>query len=128
MGLNTKVGTARFVRNLTQRLGTWGLGSQTGPLLKPLVSAVANERSMVVRKAYAAAAAAVVAKASSKRQEKFVGDAIEMYGAVGGEGIEGGNPDNMRLAGGLLLGELLRASPDVFQQFATQVSKGFAGR
>ena len=69
MGLNTKAGVARFIKTLAARLGP-DLKPQVPVLLKSLVSAVTNERSSGVRKAYAAAAATVVLLASEKRRDK----------------------------------------------------------
>lgn len=69
VGLNTKAGTARFIRTLTSRLGA-DLQPAAPPLLKALVAAVTNERSSGVRKAYAAAAAEVVLLTGEKRRDK----------------------------------------------------------
>lgn len=82
MGLNTKAGTARFVKGLAARLGQ-DLKPAAPTLLKPLVAAVSNESSGQVKKAYAAAAAALAVRCvGDKRQEKFVSDALASYGAA----------------------------------------------
>eukprot|EP00775_Hariotina_reticulata_P014281 gene14281-14431_t len=152
VGLNSKVGTARFIKALAARLRQ-ELKSADGkaaalPLLKALQAAVAAESSSSVKRAYAAAAAALVVHCvSDKRQEKFITDALDSYGAVvvavepvaagggsgggGGGNGGGGEPmslddcsssrdDAVRQAGGLLLRELLRESPDTFARHASQ--------
>lgn len=151
VGLNTKAGTARFIKGLAARLGP-DLKPAAPTLLKPLVAAVTSESSGQVKKAYAAAAAALAVRSvGDKRQEKFVTDAVAAYGAVavpleavaiaanGGQqqqqqpsgggvapmtGVESsssGGDDSSRQAGGLLLRELLRESGDTFSKYASQV-------
>lgn len=150
VGLNTKAGTARFIKGLATRLGP-DLRPAAPALLKPLLSAVANESSGQVKKAYAAAAAALAVRCvGDKRQEKFVTDAVAAYGAVpvvvqavriepgqqqqqqgvpmSGVESSGGGDDSSRQAGGLLLRELLRESGDTFGKYASQVCAGRAGR
>jgi len=82
VGLNTKAGTARFIKGLAARLGP-DLKPAALTLLKPLVAAVTSESSGQVKKAYAAAAAALAVRSvGEKRQEKFVTDAVAAYGAI----------------------------------------------
>jgi hypothetical protein len=156
VGLNTKVGTARFIKALASRLrqdlrGPDGKAA-AAPLLKALQAAVAAESSSNVKRSYAAAAAALVAHCvSDKRQEKFITDALDSYGAVvvtveavgpaGGtaaaaaaaaepmsvDDSSSSRDDAARQAGGLLLRELLRESPDTFGRHASQVSGGVGG-
>ncbi|KAG2487332.1 hypothetical protein HYH03_014048 [Edaphochlamys debaryana] len=126
VGLNTKVGTARFIRSMATRPGALGGGggpggpepllrAHAGPLLRALSNAVRNtERSGTVRKAYASAAAAVVRHAGDKRADKFVMESLAWYT----------NPDadvDSRLSGGLLLRELLRSAPDLVRPHDAQV-------
>jgi hypothetical protein len=99
-------------------------------LLKALRAAVAAERSPGVRKAYASAAAAIAAHGGSeKRLSKFVGDALASYGATtAGEGGDGENgssnaDEGQRLAGALLLRELMRSAPDGFNRHASEVGR-----
>jgi hypothetical protein len=147
VGLNTKAGTARFIKGLAARLGQ-DLKPAAPTLLKPLVSAVASEGSGQVKKAYAAAAAALAVRCvGDKRQEKFITDALAAYGAIPvelqpvdvatgvqrqqGSAVEAapmtgvqsssGGDDSSRQAGGLLLRELLRESADTFAKYASQV-------
>lgn len=141
VGLNSKVGTANFIRGLAGRLGQ-DLRAAAPTLLKPLVSGVAREHSAPVKRAYAAAAAALAARCcSDKRRDKFVSDAVASYGAAEvqlqpwrpGEGAAAaaapmavdepasGGEDAARQAGGLLLRELLKESSDVFNTYASQV-------
>ncbi|MEW5310738.1 MAG: hypothetical protein WDW38_002506 [Sanguina aurantia] len=56
VGLNTKVGTARFVRSLVVHSAS-SIAPHAPALLKALTSGAFAERSSTVRKAYAAAAA-----------------------------------------------------------------------
>ncbi len=146
VGLSTKVGTAHFIRTLAQRgaltapatpaVETDGGGTPpTAPgatvarsavpqLLKALRSAVACEHSSAVRKAYAAAAAAIATHSTKKLLSKFVTDSVGSYGAAAGQGDEadsGGSDEGQRLAGALLLRELMRASPDAFSRHASEV-------
>jgi hypothetical protein len=143
VGLNSKVGTANFIRGLASRLGQ-ELRPAAPTLLKPLVSGVARESSAPVKRAYAAAAAALAARCcSDKRRDKFVSDAVASYGATEVEvqpwrpgdaaaaapaapmavdEPSGGGEDAARQAGGLLLRELLKESSDVFNTYASQVS------
>ena len=167
VGLATKAGAAHFVSALAQRgafsaapaaasgaiaaaaaagegadaaTGAAAAPAQRSPvpqLLKALRSAVANERSAGVRKAYAAAAAAVAARGGEKRLSKFVADAVASYGALAtaGDGDDDGGgggsnaEEGSRLAGALLLRELMRASPDAFARHAADVLPvAFVGR
>ncbi|GLI60137.1 hypothetical protein VaNZ11_002209, partial [Volvox africanus] len=139
VGLNTKVGVARFIRNLASRPGATTVtvpaatttsasepGAATdgttepllrphaGPLLRVLVAAVLSERSGTVRRAYAAAAAQVVRHAGEKRLDKFVAEAVESYTDPGAD-VES------RLSGGLILRELLRAAPEKLRMYDTVI-------
>ncbi|GFR47108.1 hypothetical protein Agub_g8793, partial [Astrephomene gubernaculifera] len=143
VGLNTKVGTARFIRLLASRPsaltsggGGGGVGSSAAgsgasasqppaqeqpllrshaaPLLRALVAAVRGERSGTVRKAYAAAAAQVVRHASEKRQDKFVEEALLSYNDPGAD-------VDSRLSGGLLLRQLQAAAPELLRRYDTTV-------
>jgi proteasome component ECM29 len=124
------------VRSLAGRLGEEGR-SAASAMLKPLIAGVRSEPSTAVRRAYAAAAAALAVRCSSeRRRERLVQDALASYGAAqlslpawvpGGAcgqavaSTAGATPDEApsadtasRLAGGLLLRELLRESSDAF--------------
>jgi proteasome component ECM29 len=159
VGLNTKVGAARFARALAAKGGSKLLGltppgpAAAGPaaaaagssggatataanpqqqqqhasaLLRPLIHGASRERSLTVRRAYAAAAAAVAAASGSPtRCDALVSEAVALYGGVLEEAEAEAaatttttttttRPVEERLAGGLLLRELLRASPDLF--------------
>ncbi|KXZ47233.1 hypothetical protein GPECTOR_37g239 [Gonium pectorale] len=143
VGLNTKVGTARFIRQLASRPATATaapapaassaaaaapdaaaaaaaaapvplLRPHAAPLLRALVGAVAGERSGTVRRAYAGAAAQVVRHAGEKRMDKFVADALASYAEPGADA-------DARLCGGLLLRELLRAAPERMRAYDTAV-------
>ncbi|GBF95386.1 hypothetical protein Rsub_07814 [Raphidocelis subcapitata] len=149
VGLNTKAGTAHFIRSLAQRGALAPASSEAAAaeptdsggvdrtaaaaappqrspvpqLLKALRSAVASERSAGVRKAYAAAAAAVASRSSEKRLSRFIADAVAAYGASPDDADGGGSSsdEGTRLAGALLLRELMRASPDAFNRHASEV-------
>lgn len=111
VGLNTKVGTGRFIRSLIVRLGSdLKELNQVGPLMKTLTAAVKNERSNTIRRTYAAALAELTKYAGDKRMEKFIGDMVEAYG---GEGDV-----DARLYSGMVLRELLKVAPDVFQKWS----------
>ncbi|KIY98025.1 hypothetical protein MNEG_9938 [Monoraphidium neglectum] len=146
VGLNTKAGTAHFISSLAQRgafsapapadkdasdapaaAGAAAAARSPVPqLLKALRSAVAAERSAGVRKAYAAAAALVASRSGGeKRLSKFIADSVASYGAAAageeGDGGGGAGDEGQRLAGALLLRELMRASPDGFNRHASEV-------
>lgn len=150
VGLNTKAGTAHFIRSLAQKGAlspsatataadsdpqqTQQQQQQRSPvpqLLKALRSAVASERSQGVKKAYAAAAAAVAAKSSEKRLGRFVSDAVGGYGAAAAgdesDGGGGSGDEGQRLAGALLLRELMRVTPDGFNRHASEVRPQVVG-
>ncbi|KAL6762246.1 proteasome stabiliser-domain-containing protein [Haematococcus lacustris] len=105
VGLNTKVGTARFIRSVAARAGS-ALRPHAPTLVKALTSAMRSERSNVVRKAYAAAAGQVCKHAADKRVAKVVGEAAEAYAAEGAD-------SDARYCAGLVVRELLRAAPEV---------------
>lgn len=97
---------------------------------------------MQVKRAYAGAAAALVVRCvGDKRRDKFVSDAVALYGAVAismspwhpGDPAPaaaamsvdepGGSADETaRQSGGLLLRELLKDSSDTFNKYASQVA------
>lgn len=141
--MNSKVGTANFIRGLAVRLGQ-ELKPGAPALLKSLVNGVCRESSAPVKRAYAAAAAALAVRCvGEKRRDKFVTDSVGYYGATlvplqpwypgqpqGGShaGVapmvvddSTNNEDVVRQAGGLLLRELLRESSDTFNTYASQV-------
>jgi len=113
VGLNTKVGAARFARSLTSRAGS-AMRTHAPPLLKALTSATRAERSNTVRKAYAGAAALICRYAAPKRVEWFVNTAVEMHKGGSGSSEGGGGDKDARYAAGLLLRELLRSAPEAF--------------
>ncbi|KAF5832303.1 proteasome stabiliser-domain-containing protein [Dunaliella salina] len=113
VGLNTKVGAARFARSLTSRAGS-AMRAHAPPLLKALTSATRAERSNTVRKAYAGAAALICRYAAPKRVEWFVNTAVEMHKGGSGSSEGGGGDKDARYAAGLLLRELLRSAPEAF--------------
>ena len=82
VGLNTRVGAARFVVNVHQRL-TSTMQKSAGELLKALMSALQTERSLVVRKAYAGAIGSLAKSASSKRTEWLITTALQLYTTPG---------------------------------------------
>ncbi|MEW5319235.1 MAG: hypothetical protein WDW38_010400 [Sanguina aurantia] len=104
VGLNTKVGTARFIRSLVVHSAS-AIAPHAPALLKALTSGAFAERSNTVRKAYAAAAAQVARHASPARVDKFVAGALSAYS-------EGSDDADRRLVGGLLLKELLKGAPE----------------
>eukprot|EP00798_Chlamydomonas_sp_ICE-L_P021409 gene21409-28366_t len=140
VGLNTMVGTARFIRNLVAR-ATDDIKPHTPALVKALTSGCRSERSGAVRKAYAGASAQLlksersgaVCKASTgasaqllkyagpKRVEKTVTEAVEMYSQPSAD-------SDSRYVGGLILRELLRAAPELFQEYAAQPSADSVSR
>lgn len=114
VGLNTKVGTARFIRALMSRSSSTDAKSHTPVLLRALIASARAEHSLSVKKAYAGAAAEVCKHASSKRIEKLVEEACGLY-------LDASDDRDSRYVGGLLLHELLRVLPDVFAGHAAAV-------
>lgn len=78
VGLNTKVGTARFIGQLSTQMGS-GITPHAPALLKPLFFKSMSENSSVVRKSYATAIALVAKNSTEKRVQKMVQEAIETY-------------------------------------------------
>jgi hypothetical protein len=79
VGLNTRVGAARFVVSLQARLPAEALQKPAGDLLKALVATLRSEKSAAIRRGYAAACGSLVKVASVKRVEWLVGEALGMY-------------------------------------------------
>ncbi|KAK9834910.1 hypothetical protein WJX81_007994 [Elliptochloris bilobata] len=105
VGVNTRVGAARFVAALAARLGS-DARPHTGVLIKALVGAAVGERSGAVRRSYAVAVAALARQAPEARVAKLVAAAVTLY-------TEPGDRD-ARQVGGLLLRELARGAPEAF--------------
>ncbi|KAG1660153.1 hypothetical protein FOA52_007810 [Chlamydomonas sp. UWO 241] len=114
VGLNSKVGTARFIRSLMARATKEDAKPVAPTLLRVLLLGAHNSRSGTVRKAYAGAAAQVLKHCTDKRVQKSVTDACELYSGTDA------NSDS-KYMGGLILHEILRASPETFAGYAGTV-------
>lgn len=84
-------------------------------LIRTLTASAKNERSPIVRKAYASAAAQVCKYASDKRLEKVVEEACAMYSQSDADA-------DSKYVGGLILYELLKALPDTFSSIAAPLA------
>ncbi|GAX79566.1 hypothetical protein CEUSTIGMA_g7007.t1 [Chlamydomonas eustigma] len=114
VGLNTKVGTARFVKNLMTKARSEDARPHTPTLLRALVAGVQSERSAAVRKAFASAAAQVCKHASEKRIDKSIEEACQMYTGSSSD-------EDAKYAGGLIILELIRAMPEAVAAKASLV-------
>ena len=82
VGLNTRVGTARFIGALTARLGS-ETQPHCGALIGALVESAFNVQSTAVRKAYTVAVAQLSKYATSKRMDKVIKDSVQKYMGAG---------------------------------------------
>ncbi|GMH36012.1 hypothetical protein BSKO_03880 [Bryopsis sp. KO-2023] len=112
VGLNTRVGTARFIGQLATRM-TSELTPHTAALAKVIVSKSMTEHSATVRKAYASCLALVAKYATAKRVEKIVMGCLTSY-------QEQSDRDAQHMAG-LILKELNRQAPEAFQAHAASI-------
>ncbi|KAK9850611.1 hypothetical protein WJX84_005115 [Apatococcus fuscideae] len=112
VGLNTRVGAARFISSLAMRLGS-DMRRQSGSLITALVAGTRAERSMVLRRAFASAAGAVAKYAAPARVDKLVAEAVAVFTEPGDQ--------EARLVSGLLLRELSRQAPEAFSNCKNQV-------
>ncbi|KAK9810293.1 hypothetical protein WJX72_008148 [[Myrmecia] bisecta] len=110
-GLNTRVGTARFIAALTMRLAS-DIRPQSAVLIKALLGAARAERSSAVKRAYASSAASVAKYATDARVGKMVSEAVELYS-------DPGDMESRYLAG-LIIKELSRQAADVFNAHKSQ--------
>jgi len=109
-GLPTRAGTARFIVQLAQQQPLL-LQPHAPKLLRTLYAAALGERSEVARSAYSAAAAQVSRGATADVLGKLVSDLQAKYVSDAG-GVE----DDLRLAIGMLLRELLRGATDAMNR------------
>lgn len=106
VGLNTRVGVAKFISMLAQHSGP-DMKPHTAVLLRGLFSAVKSERSAATRKAFAVALGSVAKYASEAQVRKLLLDAVAMYNSE--------NDRDQRMVSALVLKELSRQASDVFK-------------
>ena len=106
VGLNTRVGVAKFISMLAQHSGP-DIKPHTAVLLRGLFSAVKSEKSAATRKAFAAALGSIAKYASEAQVRKLLLDAVAMYNSE--------NDRDQRLVSALVLKELSRQASDIFK-------------
>jgi len=106
VGLNTRVGVAKFISLLAQHSGP-DMKPHTVVLVRGLFSGVKSERSAATRKAFAAALGSVAKYASEAQVRKLLLDAVALYNSE--------NDRDQRLVSALVLKELSRQASDVFK-------------
>lgn len=106
VGLNTRVGVAKFISMLAQNSGP-DMKPHTVTLLRALFLAVKSERSMATRKAFAVALGSVAKYASEAQVRKILLDAVALYSSE--------NDRDQRLVSALILKELSKQASDVFK-------------
>lgn len=106
VGLNTRVGVAKFITMLSQHSGP-DMKPHTPVLLRGLFLAVKSERSAATRKAFAVALGSIAKYASEAQVRKLLLDAVAMYNSE--------NDRDQRMVSALVLRELSRQASDVFK-------------
>ena len=106
VGLNTRVGVAKFISMLSQQSG-YDLKVHCTVLVKSLFSAVKSERSAATRKAFAVACGSVAKYATDAQVRKLLLDSVALYSSE--------NDRDKRMVSALLLKELSRQAADIFK-------------
>ncbi|CAG9462820.1 unnamed protein product [Pedinophyceae sp. YPF-701] len=117
LGLNTRVGTARFVGMLAMSLGS-ELKEKAGHLIKALLDGVSTDQSQAVRSAYASAFASLCKIAKPERLEKVAGDLRGMWDA---DGAGGGGGGDTAVVCALAVRAMSRSAPDAFSQISASL-------
>ncbi|KAJ7569419.1 hypothetical protein O6H91_01G077400 [Diphasiastrum complanatum] len=105
VGLNTRVGIAKFMSLLAQQVGT-SISLHSGPLLKVLIPTVKSERSPAVRRSFAAACGGIIKFAEEVQVRKLVNDILELYKS---------DDKDAQTASGLLLREFSYQANDLLK-------------
>jgi proteasome component ECM29 len=112
VGLNTRVGVAKFISMLAQHVGV-EMRPQSATLLKVLFPAVQTEHSAAARRAFAAACGTVAKYSGENQVRKLILDAISLYDSSGNQ--------DLHLASALVLKELSRHANELFKGNLTVV-------
>ncbi|GJP72793.1 hypothetical protein CLOP_g3551 [Closterium sp. NIES-67] len=107
VGLNTRVGVARFISLLIPRIGPSAMRPHAPAFLKTLSLALFSERTSAGRRAFAAAAADMAKCAGGPAVERVVGETCARY-----LGEEAAGQKDVRLCCALLLRDVGKACPD----------------
>ncbi|KAL3683345.1 hypothetical protein R1sor_001367 [Riccia sorocarpa] len=113
VGLNTRVGVAKFISQLAQRVGS-DIRPQSGALLKSLFAAVKAEKSPAVRRAFAGSCGAVAKYAGEAQVGWLLREAAALYTA------EGADKDS-QLASALVLEQVSLQASEIFKGHSTLV-------
>ncbi|CAK9863286.1 unnamed protein product, partial [Sphagnum jensenii] len=112
VGLNTRVGVAKFISMLAQHVGV-EMRPHSATLLKVLFPAVQTEHSAAARRAFAAACGTVAKYSGENQVRKLILDAISLYDSSGNQ--------DLHLASALVLKELSRHANELFKGNLTVV-------
>jgi len=112
VGVNTRVGAAKFVAALALRMGP-AIRPSSGALIKAFVAAARTERSSTAQKAFAAAVASVARYATEARVEKLCQEVVALYAEPGDRPA--------RFVAALLARELARGASEAFAKHAATV-------
>ncbi|CAI5535091.1 unnamed protein product [Closterium sp. Naga37s-1] len=107
VGLNTRVGVARFISLLIPRAGPTAMRPHAPAFLKTLTLALFSERTSAGRRAFSAAAADMAKCAGGAAVEKTVGETCGKY-----LGEEAAGQKDVRLCCALLMRDVGKACPD----------------
>lgn len=111
VGLNTRVGLAKFISLLTQKVGS-DMKKYAGALLKVLKTVSQEEKSPSSRRAFVSACATIAKHAGPVQIQSLFEDAVALYstGAI-----------NAQITSALLLRELSLQASDAFVGYHTMV-------
>ncbi|CAM6051034.1 unnamed protein product [Sphagnum compactum] len=112
VGLNTRVGVAKFISMLAQHVGV-EMRPHSTTLLKVLFPAVQAEHSAAARRAFAAACGTVAKYSGENQVRKLILDTISLYDSSGNQ--------DLHLASALVLKELSRHANELFKGNLTVV-------
>ncbi|CAM6029521.1 unnamed protein product [Sphagnum balticum] len=112
IGLNTRVGVAKFISMLAQHVGV-EMRPHSATLLKVLFLAVQTEHSAAARRAFAAACGTVAKYSGENQVRKLILDSISLYDSSGNQ--------DLHLASALVLKELSRHANELFKGNLTVV-------
>lgn len=112
VGLNTRVGVARFISFLVQNVGS-DIKPYINSLVKVLFPAVEREKSSASKKAFAAACGGLLKYAGSAQAQKMIEDSIALYTSVGDK--------ETQVASAILLKTFSQQAADIVKGYHTIV-------
>jgi len=112
VGLNTRVGVARFISFLVQNVGS-DIKPFINSLVKILFLAVEREKSSAAKKAFAAACGGLLKYAGSAQAQKMIEDTIALYTSGGDKGTQ--------VASAILLKTFSHQAADIVKGYHTIV-------